>query len=198
MDGMDGLAGMQAIGACISLSVVARVSGNNDIAAVTVIVGAAAAGFLLHNMPPARIFMGDAGSTYLGFTFAAFAVLGLRRSYPLPLSATTFGLAPFLLDGTFTLVRRMSRGEKLWKPHRSHLYQRAVATRLTHRDVLEPYCVWMAGGFACAALAASAGGVLTCGLLSALWASLGGVWWWVTRRERATANAHDATLQTDL
>jgi UDP-N-acetylmuramyl pentapeptide phosphotransferase/UDP-N-acetylglucosamine-1-phosphate transferase len=193
MDGMDGLAGCQAVGAGLALGIGAHARGHDDLAAIAVVTSAAAAGFLLHNMPPAKIFMGDAGSTFLGFTFAAFAVIGLRRIEPLPLSMTACALAPFLLDGLFTLLRRLWRREAIWLAHRSHLYQRAVATGLTHREVLEPYCAWIAVAFASAAVAASADTATTAGLVVTMLAALGVVWRWVVRRERAAErgpNAH--------
>jgi UDP-N-acetylmuramyl pentapeptide phosphotransferase/UDP-N-acetylglucosamine-1-phosphate transferase len=98
---------------------------------------------------------------------------------------TACALAPFLLDGLFTLLRRLSRRERIWLAHRSHLYQRAVATGLTHREVLEPYSVWIAVGFASATLAATADTATTCGLVVAVLAGLGVVWRWVVLRERS-------------
>lgn len=182
MDGMDGLAGSQAIGAGLALAAAGALHGHGDIAAVGAFVAAASAGFLLHNFPPAKIFMGDAGSTYLGFTFAAMAILGVRRVDPLPLAVLPVALAPFLLDGTFTIARRASRREPIWRAHRSHLYQRAVGAGLTHHEVLVPYAVWTA--FAAAAAVATSRSTLAaaCAALAML-AALTLTWRWVLRLE---------------
>lgn len=136
MDGMDGLAGSQAVAAASTLSVLLAV----DSRVFALAVGAAAVGFLAHNAPPARMFMGDAGSTFLGMAFAGLAVVGMKDGIPLTESALV--LAPFLLDGTFTILRRVSKKERIWTPHRTHLYQRAVQTGLGHREVLLVYLLW--------------------------------------------------------
>jgi Fuc2NAc and GlcNAc transferase len=184
MDGMDGLAGAQAVGAAFSLGLAAAVSGNGDLAVLCAVIATAAAGFLVHNAPPAKLFMGDAGSTFLGFGFAAIGVIGVSRPAPLPLIALVFGLAPFLCDGLFTLLRRLSRGEKIWQAHRSHLYQRAVATGLPHHAVLVPYCAWIALGGAATALELASGGRCTLAIAGGLAAVFVVVWAWVRRREQ--------------
>lgn len=184
MDGMDGLAGSQTVSASIALAVI--LGGSSPIAVFALALGASAAGFLAHNFPPARIFMGDAGSTFIGMTFAALAVIGMHHDVPITESALV--LAPFLLDGTFTIVRRALRKEKIWKAHRTHLYQRAVQTGLAHREVLLVYMAWLAlaaGGAVLASLGTMA--------LALAWAAallgLGLVWRWVVRRESDRPNA---------
>jgi Fuc2NAc and GlcNAc transferase len=184
MDGMDGLAGAQAVGAGMALAVGCTAHGHGDLAFLAAVAAAAAAGFLVHNAPPAKIFMGDAGSTFLGFGFAALAVMGARRADPVPFVAVPVALAPFLLDGTFTILRRLLRGERIWRAHRTHLYQRAVATGLGHHEVLVPYTVWIAVASAAGAMAAV--GRLAHGLAASAvsLAGLGATWVWVARRER--------------
>lgn len=179
MDGMDGLAGFQTASASAALVVV--LGGTAALSSFPLALGAAALGFLAHNVPPARIFMGDAGSTFIGMAFAALAVLGMHHQ--VPISESALALSPFLLDGTFTLLRRASRGEKIWRAHRTHLYQRAVQTGLGHRDVLLVYMGWMAVAAGGAVIGASYG---TRALAGGWLASLLGlvlVWRWVVRRE---------------
>jgi UDP-N-acetylmuramyl pentapeptide phosphotransferase/UDP-N-acetylglucosamine-1-phosphate transferase len=84
------------------------------------------------NRPPARIFMGDVGSTFLGFMLAAWSAIGTGRSPSVPLLASVAVLSPFLFDAIITLVRRLIRGEPISQAHRSHMYQRLVASGWTH------------------------------------------------------------------
>jgi Fuc2NAc and GlcNAc transferase len=184
MDGMDGLAGSQAASAAFTLALLfAGASGGGSLFAVA--VGGASLGFLAQNVPPARIFMGDAGSTFLGMTFATLAILGLAER--IPITQTALPLAPFLLDGTFTILRRALRKERVWTAHRSHLYQRAVQTGLGHRDVLLVYLGWIATSALAAVLASLGNVALALGwAVALLW--LGGVWLWVVRRESDRAN----------
>lgn len=183
MDGMDGLAGAQAVGAGLAIAVGLAAHGHTDLALIAGLLAAASAGFFVHNVGPARIFMGDAGSTMLGFTFAALALAAHARPDPLPLPVVPLALAPFLLDGTFTILRRASRGEAVWKAHRSHLYQRAVTSGLTHRDVLGPYTAWIGAAALCAVLGARAGGWVMLGLAGAMLAGLYATLRWVLRIE---------------
>ena len=189
MDGMDGLAGCQALFAGASLAYVLELGGQPSLAVLAVTGAAAAAGFLLHNRPPARIFMGDACSTFLGFMFAALPLISATKvgdssAGTVPFIVGPLALAPFLLDGTFTILRRASKGEKVWQAHRTHLYQRAVATGLGHRDVLVRYVFWMLVS-AAAVIFAVRGSVL----LSVLGAFGGLVltWLWVRSREKTAA-----------
>lgn len=189
MDGMDGLAGAQATGAGIALAIVFAWAGHFDLAIVAIAVAAASAGFFVHNAPPAKIFMGDAGSTFLGFTFAALGFLGARRQVGIPITVVPIALAPFLFDGTFTILRRLTRGEAIWKAHRSHLYQRAVGTGLSHHDVLVPYAAWISVAAGAAVLAKSAT-LPELGLLFGLMLlALGATWRWVVSRERSVTPA---------
>jgi Fuc2NAc and GlcNAc transferase len=180
MDGMDGLAAVQAIGAAVGQGALLALGGAEDMARLVAIVGAASAGFLAHNFPPARIFLGDTGSTFLGFVFGALAIVGMRHG--VAISATALPLAPFLLDGTFTILRRVTRREPVWKAHRSHLYQRAVQTGLGHREVLLVYAAWAALAVIATAFAPIAG-------WCAVTIMLVGVWCWVARRELEKASA---------
>jgi UDP-N-acetylmuramyl pentapeptide phosphotransferase/UDP-N-acetylglucosamine-1-phosphate transferase len=196
MDGMDGLAGTQALGAALGIGGAFAVSHQLPYVALCAVLAAASAGFLVHNFPPAKIFMGDAGSTFLGFSFAALALIGADLEPGLPVSTFAFALAPFLLDGTLTLLRRVLKFEPIWKAHRTHLYQRAATAGRTHHDVLVAYALWIAAGAAAAVCAARGGrnalAVLALGALTALAAVLA----WVWRLERAFAQSSpDSRIQ---
>lgn len=178
MDGMDGLAGFQTLSACAALAVV--FGGGSSLSTFALVLGAASLGFFAQNFPPARIFMGDAGSTFIGMAFAALAVLGMHDG--VPITETALPLAPFLLDGTFTIIRRALRKERIWQAHRTHLYQRAVQAGLGHREVLLVYMAWMGVATGGAVLASLGTGALVAGWLAAL-LGLVFVWRWVVRLE---------------
>jgi UDP-N-acetylmuramyl pentapeptide phosphotransferase/UDP-N-acetylglucosamine-1-phosphate transferase len=186
MDGMDGLAGTQAAGAGCALAAGFAAHGHLDLAALALVMAAGSAGFLLHNAPPARIFMGDAGSTFLGFGFAALAITGVARPDPLPFAVAPLALAPFLLDGTFTLFRRLFRGEVIWRAHRTHLYQRAVGSGRAHHDVLVPSACWIAAAAAAACWAAVGDCWAALGGCAAMLVAFGAMWRWVVRCEAQT------------
>lgn len=134
MDGIDGIAGIETLMGAGALGLFFWISGGYAPALVAWSLAAAAGGFLFVNWPPAKIFMGDVGSYTFGFGLAALALLGERQgSVPLLVSATFLLL--FLADATFTLLRRLLRGEKVYLPHRSHYYQRATRTGLSHGQV---------------------------------------------------------------
>lgn len=136
MDGIDGLAAGQAAIAGLYLALAGAQTGNSGVAVASACLAAAALGFLRYNFPPARIFMGDVGSTFLGFTFAALAVLGAQPGTTrISIYVSALLLAPFLFDGTVTLARRLWRGERWYESHRSHLYQRLVQVGYSHRRV---------------------------------------------------------------
>ena len=125
MDGADGLAGGMALIGFGAYSYAAQAAGLNALAWSSVAVAAAAAGFLAHNFPPARVFMGDAGSVPVGFLGAALGAYGIAAgAWPWWFPLLVF--APFVLDATVTLFRRLLRREKIWIAHREHFYQRLV------------------------------------------------------------------------
>lgn len=136
MDGIDGIATSQAIFMCAGVALLALFStGIAYIAAAAIVIGAACCGFLLWNWPPAKIFMGDVGSGYLGFVFA---VLGLATGAHVH---SGFGVwsclilgGVFAVDATFTVVRRFLRGEQVTQAHRTHAFQ-LLTQKMGHRNV---------------------------------------------------------------
>lgn len=138
MDGIDGLAGLQAVIAAVGWMALARMLDIYAIYFFCGIVAAASLGFLVHNLSQSKIFMGDVGSAFLGFTFAALPLIGRGHASKspdlLPIAAVLF-VWFFLFDSVITIGRRAIRGEKVWRGHREHLFQRLVRSGYPHRRV---------------------------------------------------------------
>ncbi|QIK36820.1 glycosyltransferase family 4 protein [Caldichromatium japonicum] len=177
MDGMDGLAGGMAIFGFLSLAWFGWQGGERAYSLVCLGIAAAAGGFLVHNLPPARIFLGDVGSSSLGLLAAASALWGAQLGlFPLWIAGLVF--SPFILDATWTLLVRLARGERIWQAHRSHHYQRLVLAGWGQRKTLLHAYGLMAAVSACALAAPR----LTVGeqwLLIWAWAL---IYWLIQRR----------------
>lgn len=154
MDGANGLAGGMALFgfSAYGIALLGDVAGVNAgagdpaLAALCFAIAAAAAGFLCFNLR-GKIFMGDAGSVPLGFLAAAIGVAGWAAGqWPCWFPLLVF--APFALDGTVTVLRRMARGERFWEAHREHYYQRLVRMGWSHAQLAAAAYALMA---ACAA-----------------------------------------------
>lgn len=134
MDGADGLAGGQATLGFSAYCVVAAMVGAWDLAIFSGVIAAAALGFLLYNFPPARIFMGDVGSIPIGFLAGGIGIQGwIKGAWPAWFGLLVF--APFVVDATVTLLKRLLRGEKIWQAHREHYYQRLVLAGWSRRKL---------------------------------------------------------------
>ncbi len=122
MDGIDGIASVEAISVCLGACLLYWISGFEQLMVLPMILILSVSGFLYWNFPPAKIFMGDAGSGFLGI------VLGLLSLQAAWASSQLFWcwlilLGVFVVDATFTLIRRLVRGERVYEAHRSHGYQ---------------------------------------------------------------------------
>jgi UDP-N-acetylmuramyl pentapeptide phosphotransferase/UDP-N-acetylglucosamine-1-phosphate transferase len=156
-------------------------------------------GFLFKNWHPARIFMGDVGSAFLGFVFGVIPVLALASVTPasdplvtakVPVFAVLV-VWPFVADGSFTFCRRLLKGERVWEAHRSHLYQRMVQAGWNHAAVTLYY------GFG-AILCTLAAGLYLIGKIEAtVWVSpllfFGLTWYLTTSLERKKRVAAEIT-----
>ncbi|ADC63923.1 MraY family glycosyltransferase [Allochromatium vinosum] len=139
MDGMDGLAGGMAVFGFLALAWLGWRGEEPGYVLVCLGVAASAGGFLASNFPPARIFLGDVGSSSLGLLAAALALWGTELGL-FPLWVAWLVFSPFIVDATWTLVARLIRGERVWEAHRSHHYQRLVLAGWSHRrTVLRAY-----------------------------------------------------------
>lgn len=135
IDGIDGLAAGSAAIVSGFLALIAFMLGHGTLALVCLAVSGASLGFLQFNFPPSRIFMGDGGSTFLGFFFAFAAARGNRLAPELPFFVTVLLLSSLYLDAGVTLLRRLFRGEKVLQPHKTHYYQRLLALGFNHKQV---------------------------------------------------------------
>ena len=150
LDGIDGIAGAQGVVAGISWMLAGWYLKLGFISILGALLAGGCAGFLVHNWPPAKIFMGDVGSAFLGFVFGVLPLIALqelpRDSNPvviarLPVFAVLV-VWPFVADGSFTFFRRLVKREPVWKAHRSHLYQRMVQAGWSHAAVATYYGLW--------------------------------------------------------
>jgi UDP-N-acetylmuramyl pentapeptide phosphotransferase/UDP-N-acetylglucosamine-1-phosphate transferase len=180
MDGMDGFAGGMTLFGFGTYAILGALAGNPLFAALNLVVAAAAMGFLCFNFPPARIFMGDTGSSSLGLFAAAFSIWASQeRIFPLWIALLVF--SPFIVDATVTLFRRAFAGERIWQPHKTHYYQRLVLLGWNHRrTVLWQYAL-MTGCAVSAVLAWRAP-------LAAQWTVIG--FWVVAYTAMASAVRH--------
>jgi len=164
MDGSDGLAGGMALIGFAAFAAGAWAAQEIPLALASAAVASAAAGFLVHNFPPARVFMGDAGSVPLGFLAGALGLYGIvREAWPAWFPLVVF--SPFIVDATVTLARRVARGERPWRAHRSHYYQRLVLAGWSQRRLA--LCAYALMGLAAVAalLGRAAGPAIQLGIL---------------------------------
>ncbi len=146
MDGMDGFAGGMALSGFGTFAILGWMAGHDAFMAISLVISAAAAGFLIFNFPPARIFMGDIGSSVLGLLAASLSLWGARDGvFPFWIAVLVF--SPFIVDATVTLIRRLLRREKVWQAHKTHYYQTLVQAGWGHRKtVLLEYAIMLGCG----------------------------------------------------
>ncbi|WP_055003429.1 MraY family glycosyltransferase [Pseudomonas coronafaciens] len=154
MDGIDGIAGVEAVTVCLGMSIIYALGGHVGLSWESLLLAAAAAGFLCWNFPPAKIFMGDAGSGFLGIVLGLLSIQGSWAS-PQLFWCWLILLGVFIVDATLTLIRRLLRREKVYEAHRSHAYQFASRDYGKHLPVtlavvminlvwLLPVALWVA------------------------------------------------------
>lgn len=170
MDGIDGIAASEAIFvACAGALVGFQAGAPSAVPAVAFAFAAACCGFLAWNWPPAKIFMGDVGSGYIGYFIAVLAIVAAREN-PVELFVWLILGGIFFVDATVTLVRRLLRRERAHEAHRTHAYQWLARRWRSHQRVtsivwvvnmlwLFP-CSWMAVAYPSAAGWIAAGALL--------------------------------------
>lgn len=171
MDGADGLAGVQAVAASIGLGVLLSISAQSGAALAAFALAGASAGFLRWNWHPARIFLGDVGSYFIGFELTALVILSAQSSHT-PSPALIL-VAPFVTDATLTLLARARRGAAVWRAHREHVYQRLVLRGWSPARVAGALAVLLIGmcwpGAAWSVVAGVMPAVFVYGLLAIIW-----------------------------
>ncbi|MBT5861054.1 MAG: hypothetical protein HOH89_07860, partial [Alphaproteobacteria bacterium] len=174
MDGIDGVAGVQATGIGVGVAVVASSAALAPVHMIFGMVAAASAlGFLLWNWHPAKIFMGDVGSVGFGYLLGwLLLVLAANGHWAAAVILPMY----FVADATITLVRRAIARQTLWHAHREHFYQRAAAAVGNHASVTRAVLMSQIGlvilaGFVAAVPGVEASGVLAAAVLVAalLW-----------------------------
>ncbi len=136
IDGLDGIAASTAVIAALFMSYISFQQGSHFIYLASLTLAAGSVGFLIFNWSPAKIFMGDVGSTFLGLAFAVMAVIAARYDH----SHTSLFVVPLLLfhfifDAAFTFTRRWRAGDNVFSAHRSHVYQLLNRIGYSHKQV---------------------------------------------------------------
>jgi UDP-N-acetylmuramyl pentapeptide phosphotransferase/UDP-N-acetylglucosamine-1-phosphate transferase len=147
MDGMDGFAGGMSVIGFGFFAIMGWKAGHEVFLSISLITAAASAGFLIYNFPPARIFMGDVGSSTLGLLAAILSLWGSRDGvFPFWIAVLVF--SPFIADATVTISRRLLQNEKIWQAHKIHFYQLLVRSGWGHRrTLLLEYAIMLGCGF---------------------------------------------------
>lgn len=134
MDGIDGLAGAEGVFISLSAGILLALIGVSGISLLCFLLTASIGGFLVWNWPPAKIFMGDVGSGYLGYIFC---VLAIATANAKTLSLIFWCVIPavFLFDSTFTVIKRKLEGKRWYEAHREHAYQCLTGFGWSHKLV---------------------------------------------------------------
>jgi len=134
MDGIDGLAGMEAVSVCVGMAGLYWFTGNPGLMVLPLVLASSVFGFLCWNFPVARIFMGDAGSGFLGFIFGVLSIQAAHVN-PAFFWSWLILLGVFIVDASVTLIWRGVRGEKIYQAHDTHAYQHASRRFGRHQPV---------------------------------------------------------------
>ncbi|MFA0887630.1 MAG: hypothetical protein ACC613_00885 [Synergistales bacterium] len=134
MDGIDGLAAGEAVFVSAAAGAIGWVKGGESLTLALFALVAVVAGFLVWNWSPAKVFMGDIGSGFLGFVFLVFAITG-EKIGSVPSLSWAVLLSVFAVDATLTLFRRIWKRENLSQAHRNHAFQLAVRNGHSHKAV---------------------------------------------------------------
>ncbi len=131
MDGLDGIAGVEAITVALGGALCSWILAGGDSWRVPVLLACCVGGFLVWNLPPAKIFLGDVGSGFLGLTIGILS-LWTAQAAPVLIWCWLILIGCFMVDATTTLLRRVARGERFYEAHRSHAYQHASRVHGSH------------------------------------------------------------------
>ena len=138
MDGIDGMDGGVALGAGLGWMWLASNTHNTFAFSIALAITASSLGFLGHNWSPAKIFMGDVGSTFLGYSFAVLPLIASTHGGD-ALMLGTLLMWTFIMDAGVTFIGRLFKRENVFSAHRSHLYQRLVIAGYKHQTISSLY-----------------------------------------------------------
>ena len=138
MDGIDGISGATAIVTLSAFSIVFFSHGNDILGILNLTIVSATCAFLIFNFPPARTFMGDIGSIFLGMSIGSFTLITISQGY-LSMPAALLFITPFAFDATFTLFRRLFARNPVWEAHHEHIYQQLCDLNVDANIVLIAY-----------------------------------------------------------
>lgn len=142
MDGIDGLAGSTALIVSAFFAYITYAQGSPFLHLISISILIGSAGFLYWNIPPARIFMGDVGSTFLGFTFAGMAIFATQYDASnLSILVMPLLLFHYIFDTVFTMGRRISVGKNPAQAHHSHIYQLLIRLKYSHGRVTSTFAL---------------------------------------------------------
>ena len=136
IDGLDGLASGIVCIAAIAFFLISLLEGNSLAALMSIILLGSTIGFLRHNFFPAKIFMGDTGSLFLGYTLSTIALLELKQATILSFLVPIITLGVPILDTLYAIVRRKLNRQPIWIADKNHLHHRLLSMRLSHRNVV--------------------------------------------------------------
>ena len=134
MDGIDLITGVQTVTTSAGVVMLLLISTESDLWKIFTILTASILGFLFFNLPPAKIFLGDVGSGFIGFTTAVISLV-VAEDEPLVAWAMIILLAVFVTDATVTLLRRLLSREHVYVAHRTHAYQQLSRKLNSHLPV---------------------------------------------------------------
>lgn len=134
MDGIDGIAGIEAVTVAAGGAACWWLATGSPLWALPLLLAAAVGGFLLLNFPPAKIFMGDVGSGFIGMVLGVLSLWTAQQATQV-YWAWFILIGCFMVDATTTLLRRVRRGERFYEAHRSHAYQYASRRHGSHQAV---------------------------------------------------------------
>ena len=138
MDGIDGVAGVQGVAAGLGWMLVGIQSGQPPMAAIGALISGTCLAFLLFNWQPASVFMGDVGSTFLGFTLASLPLITAETSVTARSEGLLFAcsfLWLFLFDTVYTRLHQILKLRPFWRAHREHIYQQMAVYGMSHKAV---------------------------------------------------------------
>lgn len=134
MDGIDSITGIETLTTCLTLAIFIFIKTESELWRVPVLLSAAVAGFLYFNLPPAKIFLGDVGSGFIGFTIGTISLV-IAKTEPLHTWALIILLGVFIVDATVTLIRRLIDRKHAYIAHRTHAYQHLATNSGRHLTV---------------------------------------------------------------